>query len=460
VDGDKQHRGFGFDTFYKFQGDAVMTKNRKQTKQEKATTKQHAKIRRAALELLREPRFLFRVGQRIAEMGIVGEVQNRLTLFLAALTKDSKKSVSVLVKGPTSSGKNNLVRAVVRLLPPEWVVVRSSLTTKALAYGSESLSGKILYLFEYRGGRDAQLLTRLLQSEGTLLHEHTVMDGGGRKTQVAHREGDPVILTTCTDERVYADDETRFLSIRADASAAQTRSVLRSKFERRVIESDSVPVSVWQEACRILSREKIEFIYPDWLRQVGELIPSGEPRARRDADRFLSFLEAVARCRSFSDGRRENSNEIQISLADYAVAYEILSDAFSSTYRGVHPQALKVAESVVRLHNKLKHPVTAKEIAHGLGWKDALTYKWIEAAVTAKLAAYQEGTQPQNQKYLIPVPGAAVHFLPDPVRLLGSSESVGDEVSFLDPLTGEERKLRRGKPEIGKAEPMKTGAQG
>ncbi len=436
-----------------------MTTKRQKKTQKKSGTRQHATVRRAALEALKDPAFLFRIGQQIGQIGIVGEEKNRLTLFLAALTKDSKKSVSVLIKGPTSSGKNNLIRAVVALLPPEWVVVRSGLTKQALAYGSESLTGKILYLYEYRGGRDAQLLTRLLQSEGNLLHEHTVNDGGGRKTQVAHREGNPVILTTCTDERVYDDDETRFLSSRADASAAQTRSVLRSKFERQMPGSDSVPVSVWQEACRILSREKVEYFYPDWLRQVGELIPSGEPRARRDADRFLSFLEAVTRCRSFSDGRREKSNPIQINLADYAVAYEILSDAFSSTYRGIHPQALKVAESVGRLHKKFNRPVTAKEVAQDLAWKDAVAYKWIEAAVTAKLTAYQEGTNPQNQKYLIPVPGAATHFLPDPVRLLNASQSLPDELSYMDPLTGEERKLHRRKPEVGRGEPMKTAGQ-
>ena len=266
----------------------MMMKNQKNKKQQKSPNKDHAKIRRAALELLGDPGFLFRLGQEIGRAGIVGEEKNRLSLFLAALSKDSKKSVSVLVKGPTSSGKNNLVRAVVALLPPEWVVVRSSLTTKALAYGAESLSGKILYLYEYRGGRDAQLLTRLLQSEGTLLHEHTVNKRGGRKTEIAHRVGDPVILTTCTDEKVYADDETRFLSIRADASAAQTRSVLRSKFERRTAVPDSVPVEVWQECSRIISRGKVELTYPDWFRQIGDLLPSEEPRARRDADRFLS----------------------------------------------------------------------------------------------------------------------------------------------------------------------------
>ncbi len=102
----------------------------------------------------------------IGRAGIVGEEKNRLSLFLAALTKDSKKSVSVLVKGPHLQREKQSCPRGRRTPTAEWVVVRSSLTTKALAYGAESLSGKILYLYEYRGGRDAQLLTRVIAVRG------------------------------------------------------------------------------------------------------------------------------------------------------------------------------------------------------------------------------------------------------------------------------------------------------
>jgi hypothetical protein len=417
---------------------------KKSGKQQTTRHQASARDRAAAMVLVRDPSFLFRVMQQIGRAGIVGEKRNRLTLFLAALTRGFEKVVSVIVKGPTSSGKNNLVRAVVGLLPPEWVIVRSSLTKKALAYGEESLAGKILYLHEYRGGRDAQLLTRLLQSEGVLHHEHTVIRRGSRTTEVAHREGDPVMLTTCTDEKVYDDDETRFLSARVDASASQTRSVLRSQFQRRVPEADPILVSVWQEACRIVSREQIELTYPDWYQRIGELIPSGEPRARRDAGRFQSLLEVITRCRSFSDGRRDKGKQIEVSLADYAVAYEILADVFASTYRGVHPQAVKVADNVARLPHKLGHPVTATGVAKDLKWSDALTYKWLHVAVKEKLVAFQEGSQPRNQKYLIPVQGASLRFLPHPVLLLNAADkSAGDEVRYNDPLTGTESLLRR-----------------
>src|ERR1700720_579373 len=94
------------------------------------------KLRAAALMLIRDSQFLFRIGEKLRELGIVGERQNGPPLFLAAVPKDLDQTVSVLVKGPTSSGKNknNQMRGVISLLPPESVIPRSSMTAKALAY--------------------------------------------------------------------------------------------------------------------------------------------------------------------------------------------------------------------------------------------------------------------------------------------------------------------------------------
>jgi len=191
------------------------------------------KLQAAALTLLRDPTFLFEVGQQVGTAGVVGERQNRLVLYLACLTSSLEKVVSILVKGPTSTGKNNLTKAVLSLIPPERVLTRSSLSKKALVYGGTELSGTILYLVEHKGGKDAEFFRRLLQSEGALHHEATTVAGRNRGTKVSDRRGDPVFVSTTTDERVYEDDETRFLSIRADESAELTREVVRTKFREK-----------------------------------------------------------------------------------------------------------------------------------------------------------------------------------------------------------------------------------
>src|SRR5580704_11727495 len=116
-----------------------------------------------ALLFLSDPEFLHTVKQQAAAAGVVGEGQNLLLLYLACLTSSLDKVVSVLVKGPSSTGKSNLTKAALSLVPPEKLLTRSSFTRKALAYGSEELAGKILYLVEHRGGKDGAFFRRLLQ---------------------------------------------------------------------------------------------------------------------------------------------------------------------------------------------------------------------------------------------------------------------------------------------------------
>jgi hypothetical protein len=144
-------------------------------------------------------------------MGVVGEERNRLILLLAGIGRTLPEPPSVLVKGSSSSGKSTLVKDSVQLFPPDSVLERAGLSGKALAYGSDSLANKILMINEYRCGKDSQLLLRLLQSESRISHASTTIRGRQRGTRTVERIGMPVVLTTTTDDKVFTDDETRFL---------------------------------------------------------------------------------------------------------------------------------------------------------------------------------------------------------------------------------------------------------
>jgi hypothetical protein len=126
-----------------------------------------------AISLLRNPLFLYLACKRVRELGVVGERRIILILLLAAIARVFPKPPSVLIKGPTSSGKSTIAKTTLQLFPPEWVVGRAGLSRKALAHGKGSLAHKILFIAEYRCGKDAQQLVRLLQSEGRITHEYT-----------------------------------------------------------------------------------------------------------------------------------------------------------------------------------------------------------------------------------------------------------------------------------------------
>jgi hypothetical protein len=423
-------------------GDSVSTVSTLLRKQ--AMEKKKAAIRTAAMDLITDPRFFSRLVRKLNEMGLVGEARSALIIFLACLTKNLPKQVSVLLKGESSTGKSNLLRTVTALFPEDSVIKLSSLSAKALAHGEGTLQGKILYLHEYRGGKDAMYLTRLQQSEGEIAHEYTTVSGRTRGTTVARREGTPVVLTTTTARTVFSDDETRFLSVGADESETLTRQVVRHELIRTSGKEIEPSEDVWKEATRLITKQPPTFRRPKWFEFVAEQIPADEPRARRDVGRFCSLLEAIALCRSFTDGRREECGELlEIDFADYCVAHEILNDSFSSTYRSTNSQALRIAETVRDLHSNLERGITTREMADATGWKLPVTYKWLKAAERDKFVVLEPGTNERNLKRYSPGEVREIRFLPHPEEVLSGCPDIEESGGYLDPLTEKWKKVQR-----------------
>ena len=151
-------------------------------------------IQKKALELVNDSKFLFRAGQKVGELGVVGEERNRLAVILACISRSLDEPVSVIGKGTTGAGKSKQFHTCMQLFPPSSVIERAGLSGKALAYGKGSLAGKILFINEYRCGRDAQQLLRLLQSDREIRHEATTV-----WIAEAYRHSGSVWYTRCPD---------------------------------------------------------------------------------------------------------------------------------------------------------------------------------------------------------------------------------------------------------------------
>jgi hypothetical protein len=400
----------------------------------KSVSESKAKCKEDARRLVSDPAFLYRAMNKIGELGVVGEKRNRLILFLAGTTKDLETPVSVIVKGQSSSGKSNVTRKTLELFPPECVISRSSLSAKAPAHGQGSLAGKILYLQEYRGGKDAQYLLRLQQSEKLISHEFATIRGAGRGTEVSEREGSPVVLTTTTESKVFTDDETRFLSIWIDDSAHQTLAIMQAQVAgANASVEPSLPI--WQETARIIGRRKVAFRFPSWFSDIAALVPTEQVRVRRDWERFLTFCKAVALCGSFVS-HKKNPDQIAISFPDYCIAYRIVNPALASTIYALHEREIALSEAVRALHKHNKKPVTVAEVTQHLKWEKSLVYKYLDPALQHKLIKQIPGSRQSNQKLLEPEPGAQSGFLPSPKQVLKTIDGVGHEARYVNPLTG------------------------
>jgi hypothetical protein len=335
--------------------------------------------------------------------------------------------------GDSSSGKTTVIDKSLKLFPPEWVVKRASFSRRAFVYGEGSLDKTILSVNEYRANRVDQLQLRILQSDAEIAHEYTT---GGR-TKVVRRLGSPVVLTTTTEEQILEDDATRFLMIRLNPTPEQNLAVFKAAIAGETTASEP-DVEVWQEAMRqLVSAYKKRYEFPAWFEYIVEQIPKERPRFRRDWKRFLGCIEAIALCRSQVDASEE------ITAADYCVAYRILNQAFTAAAFEVGENELAVQRTVTRLSNRFGRAVKISEIRDSLKWGDGMTYKHVRAAVKQKLIRYEPGTAEQNVKRLVPIERGSSTFLPSPEQVLQNAEGLPQSVEYVDPLTGELKKVSR-----------------
>jgi MoxR-like ATPase len=388
-----------------------------------------------AARKLRDPKFLYNASRKVTEMGVVGEKRLKLLLILGCITRNTPEPVSIILKAPPGTGKTTLVRSVIRLFPSDCVIERAGLSKKALVHGKGSLVNKILFINEYRCGKDPQQLIRLTQSGEDIKHEYTTILGRRRKTEIAERVGTPVVLTTTTDEVIFPDDASRFLAAHVDDSPKQTLAILLARAAKpRPKELEDLPI--WQAAMsKIRCRAADLRNPPEWLLDVAKKLPLHDARVRRDWSRILSFCSAAALLRGF-----ESKGPVDITFEDYCVVYRILEPILAESLEGADAPEDTIARAVAKLNRRLERPVTVHEIAKELGWKESRVYKHLKSAVRRKLVKYQKGTRERNLRPII-ARREGGHFLPRPRSILRRKPEIGKKVKYVDPFTGCRKKV-------------------
>ena len=100
--------------------------------------------RKAALELLRSPNLLECILEDFARCGIVGEATNKLTGYLAAVSRKLDKPLAIIVQSTSAAGKTALMESVLSMMPEEERVKYSAMTGQSLYYlGETNLKHKI-----------------------------------------------------------------------------------------------------------------------------------------------------------------------------------------------------------------------------------------------------------------------------------------------------------------------------
>jgi DNA primase len=183
-----------------------------------------------AIEHLKNKSLVKDLRYSMQQCGLIGETDNGLLLFLIFLTRYFDSPLHALVHGSSGSGKTNLLKTILKLVPEECKYETTALTENVLfrpPYRS-FWKNKILLLEDLDGSYKALLPLREFMTAQRISKFVTESDPrtGAFKQVHLQAEGPICIAGATTKDKIYEDNSNRSFLIHVNESKAHQDAVL------------------------------------------------------------------------------------------------------------------------------------------------------------------------------------------------------------------------------------------
>jgi DNA primase len=308
--------------------------------------------RTAALALLRDPRLLDRILSDFERCGVVGEETNKLTSYLAVVSRLLDAPLAILVQSSSAAGKSALMEAVLAMLPEEQRVQYSAMTGQSLFYmGETDLKHKVLAIVEEEGAARAAYALKLLQSEGVLSIASTGKDATTGRLITHHYRVEGPVMLFLTTTAIDLDEEllNRCLVLTVDEDRAQTQAIHKKQREAQTLEGllarreRDETLRVHRNAQRLL---KPLFVVNPYARELTFL--DSQTRTRRDHMKYLTLIRSIAllhqhqRPRKTVTHRSQALEYIEVTLDDIATANRLAHEVLGRSLDELPPQTKRL----------------------------------------------------------------------------------------------------------------------
>ena len=351
---------------------------------QKVSIEMAAKEEKAALQLLQNPDLLQRILTDFDACGIVGEATNKLTGYLACVSRQLDRPLAVIIQSTSAAGKSTLMESILAFIPEEARIKYSAMTGQSLYYlGETDLKHKILAIVEEEGAEKASYALKLLQSEGELTIASTGKDEQGRmKTEEYHVEGPVMIFLTTTAVDIDEELLNRCLVLTVDESREQTKAIhdLQREAEtfaglKRKVEREQI-LQVHRNAQRLL--QPLHVVNP-YAQQLTFL--SDRTRTRRDHVKYLTLIRSIALLHQKQRPLKEKDglHYIEVTLQDIAAANTLAHEVLGRSLDELPPQTRRLLEQLkamveARCQSEQIEPelcwFTRREVRRFTGWSN------------------------------------------------------------------------------------------
>ncbi len=347
-----------------------------------------------AARLLAHENVLAEVVTKCRELGVIGEVRLVQLAYLVFTTRVLDRIVSLIVKGPSSAGKSFVMKQVLALFPDSAFVARSSLSERALIYSDQSLSNRMLVLYEAAGMSEGFLtyIVRSLLSEGRIVYETVEKVGGRLQGRLIEKEGPTGLILTTTELSIDPENETRCLSVPATDTPEQTAAIMRRQAmltRQRAVPQD---LTEWHALQTYIGLENVGVVVP-FAEALAALIKPAAIRLRRDFPTLLALIKAHALLHQ-GKRRRNEDGALIAELDDYMRVRRLVAGLIDDAAGAAVPQNITqtcraVAELIAadgsdghrRVRVTSKESVSISEIAKALSLDHSTVWRRVRDAM-------------------------------------------------------------------------------
>jgi len=301
-------------------------------------------VKDAAVEMLKSESLFQQISEDIAAIGVAGEEELALMLYIIMTSRKLIKPLSAIIQGASASGKSFIIEGIAKLMPPEEVVQAHDFTDQVFYYMEEgSLQHKVVISgerqHEHRNkdgeAQDNKKAFRKMVGSGYLRKAVTIKVHGQLTSKIIEQPGPIAYVESTTATTIHEEDATRLLPLVTDESAEQTGMVI--EVQRREAKGQKISEAKRQAIIRQHhTMQRLLKPFAVWIPFVDSIsLPQNNIATQRTFGHLVSVIKSIALLRQHQKEIKKDSDDveyIEADEADYRIAHQLMKKVLSRTY--------------------------------------------------------------------------------------------------------------------------------
>jgi hypothetical protein len=301
-----------------------------------------------AHKYLKSKNLIANLQKDLQHIGILGEDENALTLFLAMASHKSDNPFSVLCLAKSGIGKSYLLQKLSECLPKNAFSFHTQISENALYYfDSRQLDGKVLFIEDLEWTDQMLMPLATLQTQGKLIKTRATKDKDGMLHSTTFEVEAKLCLIACAyAENNYEQLSLPFLCLHLNHTQTQDINIMeyQKKCKAGLINQTEIAQTQRRLKCVLASLKNTGIVNP-----YAPLInlPEDVPHPRKTLLLLLNFIDAITFFRQYQRERTADTSTgeelIKTHPEDIELAFNLLksslfrrADELSTTTRGFY----------------------------------------------------------------------------------------------------------------------------